>query len=69
MRKTAMRLRLNAPVFYDRQTRMMTRYVLCERHKPRYDLVSRVEDSKGRPSWWKGGVKSDSTLYEYTKVA
>ena len=69
MRKTAMRLRLNVPVFYDRQSRMMTRYVLCEKYKPRYDLVSRVEDSKGRPSSWDCGVESRSTLYGYTRVA
>ena len=69
MKKTAVRLRLNVPVSYDQQTRMMTRYVLCEKHKPRYDLVSRVEDSKERPSWWKVGVESNSTLYEYTTVA
>lgn len=63
MKKFAMRLRLNAPVFYGRQTRLMTKYVVCEKHKPRYDLVSRVGDSKGRPSWWKGGFESNSTLY------
>ena len=47
---------------------MMTRYVLCEKHKPRYDLVFRVEGSRGRPSWWKVGVESNSTLLHYTST-
>ena len=46
----------------------MTRYVLCEKHKPRYDLVFRVEGSKGRPSWWKVGVESNSTLLHCTST-